>query len=56
MRSKPWTVLVDGMKSNISTPAFGSGKFGPVIDEKIVFSNYSKRRDAGEFIKKVSNY
>jgi cholinesterase len=30
--------------------------FGPTIDEKVVFSDYAKRRAAGHFIKKVNHH
>jgi cholinesterase len=53
MRTKPYEEILQASKS-------GPGKkelfrrFYPVIDEKVIFSDYDKRAAAGRFIKKVS--
>jgi cholinesterase len=48
MRSKPYTEILAGMKK-ASTASMGA--FFPTADDKVVFRDYAKRRDAGNFIK-----
>jgi len=48
MRSKPYTEILAGMKkSNLAA----IGSFFPTADGKIVFRDYPKRREEGNFIK-----
>jgi len=48
MRSKPYTEILDGMKK---ASIASMGAFFPTADDKIVFRDYPKRREAGNFIK-----
>jgi hypothetical protein len=34
-----------------SQSIFGAGSFGPTIDEKVIFSDYTARGLAGKFVK-----
>jgi cholinesterase len=53
MRTKPWQDILQASKSSPGKPELFR-RFYPVVDEKVVFSNYDKLADAGKFIRKVS--
>jgi cholinesterase len=50
MQTKPWKAIADQVPRRGVTPNTGSGGFGPIIDEKLVFSDYPARRATGRFI------
>ena len=55
MKEKPWQAIMDALRpTNGTLPIYGSGKFGPVVDNKTVFSDYATRRKTKNFIKRVS--
>lgn len=54
VRSKPWQEVTDAVPRRGVTANIGAGGFGPTIDNKSVFPDYTRRRAAGEFAKIVS--
>jgi len=53
MRSKPWKQLLNAIKPEGAAAKLGGmGEFGPMADGKVVFSDYSARAAAGNFIKR----
>jgi cholinesterase len=54
MRSKPWKDVLDAIKPIPYIPALGTGQFGPIVDEKLVFGDYNNRTLAGNVAKQVS--
>lgn len=55
MRQKPWEQIFNASNQvpGISTPTISEPIFHPVIDEKIVFSDYVKRSIEGRFARVV---
>ncbi|KAF2429759.1 putative carboxylesterase [Tothia fuscella] len=51
MRKQKWQDITNAIEKRGVTPNMGAGGFGPTTDEKIVFSDYSRRRAEGNFIK-----
>lgn len=51
MQSKPWRDITNNIEKRGVTPNLGSGGFGPLSDNKVVFSDYTRRREAGGFAK-----
>jgi cholinesterase len=51
MQSKSWQDIANSIEKRGVTPNLGEGGFGPVTDNKVVFSDYARRRDTGEFAK-----
>jgi cholinesterase len=54
MRKQKWEAITNAIEKRGVTPNMGPGGFGPTNDEKIVFSNYTKLRAEGKFVKAVS--
>jgi hypothetical protein len=48
MRSKKYTDILDAMKKSAQT---GMDSFGPTADDKVVFRDYEKRLQEGNFIR-----
>jgi cholinesterase len=51
MQSKTWQEIASTVEKRGVTPNLGEGGFGPIPDNKVVFSDYTRRREAGEFAK-----
>ncbi|KAF2432318.1 alpha/beta-hydrolase [Tothia fuscella] len=49
VRSKTWQLVTDIVPRRGVTANLGAGNFGPTIDDKVVFSDYNKRRAYGAF-------
>jgi cholinesterase len=54
MRKQKWEAITNAIEKRGVTPNMGAGGFGPTYDGKVVFSDYTKRRAEGNFIKLVS--
>jgi len=54
MRTKTWQEITDSVPRRGVTANIGSGGFGPTLDNKTVFPDYSRRRAEGLFAKVVS--
>jgi carboxylesterase type B len=53
MRTKPWKDVLKAIKPEGATADLGGmGDFGPIADNKVVFSDYKARNAAGNFIKR----
>lgn len=52
MREKPWEDVLGAIETRGVTPDLDGG-FGPTVDDKIVFSDVTKRKKSGSFIQKV---
>lgn len=53
MQSKSWQEVTDSVPRRGVTPNIGEGGYGPTVDNKTVFMDYSKRRAEGNFAKIV---
>jgi hypothetical protein len=54
MKETSWKVILEALKpTNGTIPIYGSGEFGPVVDNMTGFPDYATRRKAGNFIKNV---
>jgi len=51
MRNQKWEAITNVTEKRGVTPNMGAGGFGPTNDEKVVFSDYTKRRAEGKFVK-----
>jgi cholinesterase len=52
MRSKNYTEVLNAIKSSAGGLAAVLGSYGPTVDEKVVFSDYQARSEAGNFIRR----